>query len=176
MEKKNLPNNKKRVKHFIVPPGGISYLGIQSKQKIPDEIHLSFPEMTLWAHKITFARWNVSGTGTLKPSWMVAIAEGGEKRDPDSLVTEGITELFIEWMESSETQLIPKVSRSYPQIPSTYLVQGWLLMWFLHQAAQTQSHWVWISFHLITAVVMSLLALCRRPSKCSYTGARRGQL
>ena len=47
MEKKNLPNNKKRVKHFIVPPGGISYLGIQSKQKIPDEIHLSFPEMTL---------------------------------------------------------------------------------------------------------------------------------
>lgn len=78
--------------------------------------------MTLWAHKITFAKWSVSGRGTLRPSWMVAIAEGGEKWEPDSLVTKGITELSIEWMESSETPLMSKVSRAYPQILTEHLL------------------------------------------------------
>lgn len=68
-------------------------------------------------------------------------AEGGEKWEPDSLVTKGITELSIEWMESSETPLISKVSRAYPQyLLSTYLLQGELLMRFLGQAAQPLSH------------------------------------
>lgn len=44
------------------------------------------------------------------------------------------------------------------------------------QAVQTQSFKVWLSLHLITAPMMSSLASFKSPSKCSYTGAYRGQL
>lgn len=82
-------------------------------------MHLSFPELTLWAHKTGFAKWSVSGRGTLRPSWMVGILGGGEKREPDSLVTKRIKELSMEWMESSETQLISKVIGFHPQTFAT---------------------------------------------------------
>lgn len=149
MAKKN-PPNKKRVKHLNVPQDGIRILGIQCKQKISDEIHLSFPEMPLWAHKITFAKWSVSGRGTLRPSWMVAFAEGGEKWEPDSLVTEGITELSIECMESSETPRISKVSRAYPQILTEHLlVARWTPDTMPWPGSPNSEPWSMDLFHLI---------------------------
>lgn len=47
---------------------------------------------------------------------MVDIAGGVGKREPDALVTKRIKELSTEWTESSNAQLISKVSGSYPQI------------------------------------------------------------
>lgn len=77
---------------------------------------LSFPKLTLRVHQVSFSKWSVPGRGTLRLLWMVDIEGGVGKREPDALVTKRIKELSTEWMKSSNTQLISKVSGSYPQI------------------------------------------------------------
>lgn len=142
---------------------------------------LSFPELTLWVHQISFSKWSVPGRGTLRLLWIVDIVGGVGKREPEALVTKRIKELSTEWIESSNIQLISKVSGSYPQIIPEHLsgTKGtleipWPPPFKVRQPKPSLNKDLSLSFHLIPAELRSLLASCR-PSK--YTGAHEvGQL